>query len=668
MLVLGISGGVNLVYEDQFPVSKGFFHDSAAALVDDGKIVAAIEEERLNRIKHTNKAPTSAVRFCLSTYGIDLHEVDRIAFYGTEQYFNNFLKQSYLFNLESDFIDARTLVRRIFTKEFGYGVGDEKLVFVHHHLAHAVSAYALSGFNKSLILTIDGQGDGIAGMLLDADGKKLSRILSIPTSKSLGIFYNNVINFIGYGEFEEYKVMGLAPYGDPGKYRNLFKSLYTLLPNGDYLLHNDRLAVLYDVALPRKKKDPITQVHQDIAAALQESLEDIVFHILRHYRQKTGHTNLCLAGGVAHNCTLNGKILYSGIFSEVFVQPASHDAGTAIGAALYTQFQNDSNYQFSRLKQVYLGTDLGDDDFISETLADWGAFVEFEKVDNISKHAAGLIANGAIIGWVQGRSEFGPRALGNRSILADPRPAENKDIINEMVKKREAFRPFAPSVLEECASDYFDLPHDNAKFPFMIFVVKVRKEKQSLLGAVTHVDGTARIHTVSSETNGRFWELIHEFGKLTDVYVLLNTSFNNNVEPIIDSAEDAITCFLTTKLHYLVLGEYLVSRKRYDDMAYLKLIPSMPLHTRLQQMRRYVSSSEMELIFEIGNSYDRQRKITISSQMFDLLSAADGQTPLDDLIESHSGGGDKKAIVDEILKLWSERVVKLRPRPQRIRC
>jgi len=668
VLVLGISGGINHAYEDQFPVHKGFFHDSAAALVDNGKIVAAIEEERLNRIKHTNKAPTSAIRFCLDAHGVSLHEVDKIAFYGTEQYFNNFLKQSYLYKPDSEFTDARGLVRRIFTKEFGYDVGDEKLVFVHHHIAHAVSAYALSGFNKSLVLTIDGQGDGIAGMLLTAEDNRLSRILSIPTSKSLGIFYDDVINFLGYGEFEEYKVMGLAPYGDPSRYRDSFKSLYSLLPNGDYVLYKERLGLLFDVITPRKKKDPITQVHKDIAAGLQETLEDIVFHILRHYRQKTGQTNLCLAGGVAHNCTLNGKILYSGLFSDVFVQPASHDAGTVIGAALFAQSQDDSNYKRSRLKQVYFGTDLGGENCISETLADWGDFVEYEKIDNISKRAATLIAGGAIIGWVQGRSEFGPRALGNRSILADPRPAENKDIINEMVKKREAYRPFAPSVLEECADDYFDLPSDRTKFPFMVFVIRVRKEKQKLLGAVTHVDGTARIQTVARETNGRFWELINEFGKLTDVYALLNTSFNNNVEPIVDSAEDAIGCFLTTKLHYLVLGDYLVGRKPHDYTAYLNLAPSTPLHSRLQQTRRYVSSCEMMTTFEIGNNYDRQRKIAISSEMFNLLAAADGKSSLDTLIENHSMGAKKKAIVDEIVSLWSERVVRLGPQQKRRRC
>jgi carbamoyltransferase len=663
VLILGISGGVNLVYENHYPVNKGFFHDAAAALIDDGSIVAAIEEERLNRIKHTNKAPASAIRFCLDSRGLSLNDVDKIAFYGTENQFNHFLKQTQLHNPKSEFIGARDLLHRIFRQEFGSGIEDDKIVFVHHHLAHATSACALSGFDKSLVLTIDGQGDGVAGMVLGAEGAKLSMIQSIPAQKSLGWFYDDVIRFIGYGEFEEYKVMGLAPYGDPAKFRSLFKSLYSLLPNGDYTLHKERLALLFDVTRPKGEAQPVIQTHQDIAAALQESLEEIVFHILTHYRNKTSHTDLCLAGGVAHNCSLNGKILYSGMFNNIFVQPASHDAGCAIGAALHVHHQNNPDARPSRLNHVYYGTDVGSNSSISKVLSGWGAFIEYEKAENVSSSAAKLIADGAIIGWVQGRSEFGPRALGNRSILADPRPAENKDIINSMVKKREAYRPFAPSVLEQCADEYFDLPSGKKQFPYMVFVVKVRKEKQQLLGAVTHVDGTARIHTVSKETNGRFWALINEFGKLTDVPVLLNTSFNNNVEPIVDSAEDAIVCFLTTKLHYLVLGDYIVRRKDHGDAAHSGLAPSLPKYTRMRQTKQYTSASEMTKRFELSNSYDDQYKVAISSEAFSILLSADGKMSLAELIDSNGIGGDKrKAIIDEFLDLWAGRAVKLRPR------
>jgi carbamoyltransferase len=660
MLVLGISGGINLIHEDRFPAYKGFSHDAAAALIADGKIVAAIEEERLNRIKHTNKAPVSAVRFCLNSHGVTLDDVDKIAFYGTENHFNYAYKEMQLGDPSFDPVSLRERLHRIIEQEFGHAVDDRKFVFLHHHMAHATSAYALSGFDQSLILTIDGQGDGVAGMVLDARGAKLTRIHSLPISKSLGWFYGAVIRFIGYGEFEEYKVMGLAPYGDPAKYRSMFKSFYTLLPNGEYRLHEERLGWLFEIAPPRRKREPITQAHKDMAAALQEALEEIVLHLLAHYREKTGHTNLCLAGGVAHNCSMNGRILYSGLFSDVFVSPAAHDAGCAIGAALHVYHQSNPSARPARLEHVYLGTDTAADDAIARTLSDWEGLIEYEPVEEVAGHAARLLTDGAIIGWVQGRSEFGPRALGNRSILADPRPAENKDIINAMVKKREAYRPFAPSVLEEHVHDFFDLPPGAQQLPYMTFVVKVREAKRQLLGAITHVDGTARVQTVSRATNPRFWGLIDEFGRLTGVPMLLNTSFNNNVEPIVDSVEDAIACFLTTKLHYLVVGNYVVRRKDGGDDAYADLVPTLPAYARMYQTKQYVSPSEMGMLHEIGNSYDNQYKTAVSAEVFGLLLGADGRASLGDLMKRNGlENGKRSATINEICELWARRMVKL---------
>src|SRR5262249_1296171 len=283
-------------------------------------------------------------------------------------------------------------------------------------------------------------------------------------------------------------------------------------------------------------------------ASLQETLEDIAFHTIRYYRQVTGQKRLCLAGGVAHNCTLNGKLLYSGLFDDVFIQPAAHDAGCALGSAMHAYLQAKGSLSRPRLDHVFWGSDAGADDEIESTLSRWTELVEFEKVDNVAERAAQLLAGGSVIGWVQGRSEFGPRALGNRSILADPRPAENKRVINAMVKKREGYRPFAPSVPEEDAADIF-VPPPMKTAPFMIFVVDVREHQRALLGAVTHVNGSARVQTVSRSTNARYHRLLAEFKALTGVPVLLNTSFNNNAEPIVDSVEDAVVCYLTTGLH-----------------------------------------------------------------------------------------------------------------------
>lgn len=670
MLVIGISGGLDPVYANRdFLFPYGTCHDSAAVLMDDGRVVAAIEEERLNRIKHTSKGAVSAIRFCLESYGAKLSDIDRLAIYTEEKSTSREVRMAYYRRLEEDSVmDLRGIVHEMLAQGLGEDIDDDRLLFVPHHLAHAESAYAQSGYDRSLVMTIDGVGDQSSGMLLSGEGTALDLLHILPVQKSLGIFYLDVIRFLGYDQFEEYKVMGLAPYGDASKYRPLFKKFYSLLSGGDYFINPDFPELLCKTGRRRKKHEPLKQSHTDIAAALQEALEEIVFHVLRYYQKKTGHGRLCLGGGVAHNCSLNGKILYSGMFREVFVQPAAHDAGCAIGAALHAFHQESaltghSNGRRSQLDHVYWGTNIGSDDAIYDSLSRWETFIAWGYDEKITERTANLLAQGDVIGWVQGRSEFGPRALGNRSIVADPRPAENKDIINSMVKKREAYRPFAPSVLEEYAGEYFDLPQPGMRSPFMTFVVKVREDKREVLKATTHVDGTARVQTVSKETNGRFWELIDEFRKKTGVPVLLNTSFNNNAEPIVDSVEDAIVCFLTTRLNYLVVGNYLVSKKTIEPGSYLELAPSLPLYARLAQSRRFVSGQELATICELANSYHHQYNVRISAEVFELLKEADGEKSLDDLL-SGQGIADpqqRAAIVEEMLSLWSKRALALHP-------
>jgi carbamoyltransferase len=662
MLVLGIAGGLDLVYENHFRFPANMYHDAAAALVHDGRVVAAIEEERLNRIKHTNKLPVSALKFCLESYGVKLEDLDAFAVFMEEQK-SSFDPRQQLFNPERKQVKgARLVLHQMFRRELGRDLADEKIRFVNHHLAHAMSAFAPSGFERSLILTIDGLGDNNSGMLLHGEGTRLSVIRSFPASKSLGHFYQTLIRFLGFEYFDEYKVMGLAPYGNAARFRHIFKRFYTLLADGDYATHIDRLGMLFDVAAPRGKDDPITATHQDIAAALQEALEEIVFHVLRHFQKKTGHQNLCLAGGVAQNCTLNGKVLASGLFENVFVQPAAHDSGCAIGAALYVEHTVQPQQKFETLEHVYWGTDVGGDDQIAETLDAWQDFIEVERVADIAERTAQLLAEGSVIGWVQGRSEFGPRALGNRSILADPRPAENKDIINAMVKKREAFRPFAPSVMEEYAGEFFEVPVNKKQFPFMIFVVDVAQDKRELLGAITHVDGTARIQTVSKKTNSRFWNLLDSFRKLTGVPVLLNTSFNNNVEPIVDSVNDAVVSFLTTKLHYLVVGDYLISKKKVQPEEHLNLVPSLPLHQSLHQSKSFMSRRDMTSVYEIRNTYNEQYNAKVSTELFAILITADGSSTVRELMQYCGINEDaKEGIVTELLQLWTRRMVILNP-------
>jgi carbamoyltransferase len=671
MMILGFHGGSKRDDEDNR--SSFALHDSAAVLLDDGRIVAAIEEERLNRIKHSNCFPLRAITSCLNQYRIGLRDVDWIATNFEASTVDYLAKLAFLENPATNMpAQARSYVATLFQREFGVDVAD-KIQFCKHHLAHAWSAFGLSGYSHSLILVLDGEGDNRSGMVLVGDGSQITKLREYSTEQSLGELYVQVIKLLGYNRFDEYKVMGLAPYGNPNTYAPVFEQFYRLLPEGNYELQKPITIFAYfdEVGLltkARRKGEPFTQMHKDVAASLQVTLEKIVIHILEHYSKLFKRPNLCLAGGVAHNCTMNGKILYSGMFRNVFVQPAAHDAGGALGAALSVLVQKAPAVRLPRLEHLYFGTDAGDDSSICTTLSTWSEFLTCHRVSNVTEKAAQLLASGSVIGWVQGRSEFGPRALGNRSILADPRPPENKDLINQMVKKRESYRPFAPSVLEENLSDFFDVPSKCCDFPFMIFVLKVREEMRARLGAVTHVDGTARVHTVSRTTNPKYWELIREFGKITGIPIVLNTSFNNHAEPIVDSIEDAIACLLTTGIDYLVLGDYLVTKKNVNSSAkaYKNLIPNMPQSRRLVSRKSQVAMGRYETVFEVESTTSpifSQPVLRVSETLFSILRRHDGKRSIGQLLDEILVIDEDEArhVIDDIVDLWSKRAVILRP-------
>lgn len=666
MLVLGFSGGYDLINESRH-LKVTQLHDAAAVLVEDGNILFAIEEERLNRIKHTNKLPVQAIRACLDSRKVRLKDIDVFSYYLQRP-------DSWLHPDNEGLRGPRFSTRVPFFQErFRCGLGEEvdgnKFRFVHHHYAHAMSAFALSGYENSLVITLDGEGDGCAGIVLKVDGNNCEALASfaqykpldiISINNSLGYFYISVIDYLGYKCFDEYKVMGLAPYGDPKRLRSMFRTFYTLLPEGKYEIHYDKMIACSNAFTRRRKGEPFTQEHKDIAAALQEALEDMAFHVIRHYKEVTQQDNLCLAGGVAHNCTLNGKILRSGMFKNVFIQPASHDAGCALGAALLSYYQMMPAAKTpSKIEHVYWGKDIGSDDDIRQHLTRWQGFLEFSRRDDIIERTAELLANGQAVGWVQGRSEFGPRALGNRSILADARPASNKDRINQLVKKREAYRPFAPSVIEEEVETFFDVQPERAQLGFMTLVVDVKKDKRQLLGAVTHIDGTARIQTVSRHTNGRFWMLIRAFGKRTGVPVLLNTSFNNHAEPIVDSAEDAIICFLTTGLNYLVIGDYLVKRKDISWQDYSRLSISLPPHVLLHPIKGAGDDGP----FYLAVTYDNKTRHTVSAEMFEVLGFANTNLSVKEIMSKTGRRETETAepIIDNLIDLWSQRLVILSP-------
>jgi carbamoyltransferase len=662
MLIVGFNGGVKSQEHDDPMLGQ---HDAAAVLVHDGRVIAAIEEERLDRLKHSNCFPSNAIRFCLDAAGAALTDVDVFATNDTRSTIDWRVKQEYLWNplVAEPLQDAAAYLNSRFQLHFQIDVL-QRLQFCHHHLAHAASAFFPSGFDEALIFTIDGSGDGLSGMVLNADSSGMTTLREFPMRNSLGHLYLSLIGMLGYRVFDEYKVMGLAPYGDPTRLASLFERHYSLDENGSYSLAPirdwfkdfDSLGLL---GRARRKNYPFTQWHKDWAAALQATLERIILHVLTYFRRETGLKNLCLAGGVAHNCTANGKILYSGLFDRVFVQPAAHDAGGALGAALYVWSMADRNSLRNRQSsQVYWGTPTNQDD-AQAALARWSQLLDFRVVDDVAASTADLLADGNVIGWVQGRSEFGPRALGNRSILADPRPASNRDRVNWMIKKREGYRPFAPSVTEEDAERYFDLPPRQKSFPFMIFVLRVKPEARQLLGAVTHVDGSARVHTVSPTANPLYWKLIREFGIRTGVPVLLNTSFNNAWEPIVDSVEDAIHCFLTTGLDYLVIGNC-IARKRFESIPCHVAIQLSPFVARHYQITR--RAPDLYELVGLKHQAFCSPRTAISRTTALLLADADGCSDLSTLaLNAGISGPDLEESLPEIIRLWEERLIRMRP-------
>jgi carbamoyltransferase len=558
-------------------------------------------------------------------------------------------------------MSGRHFVIHLLSENLGCHVPEEKLFFCPHHRAHALSTLTSSGFERALIFSVDGQGDrDDSGLVATGTGSTIDVRRTIPVDDSLGFFYEKLIHFVGFTYFDEYKVMGLAPYGDPKRFREKIQALYSLNEDGSWNIHSDRFDELFSVLRPRRRWEALEAEHRDFAAALQEALEEMALHALRYWRKVTGEANLCLAGGVALNCTMNARIVESGLFDRVFVHPASHDAGCAWGAALHA-YDALGNPPAPRepLRHVFLGRSLPEEDAVGHELATWGDFLTVERVDDSSQAGAAALADGLIVGWAQGRSEFGPRALGHRSIVADPRPAENKDRINAAVKKREAFRPFAPAVSAEAASEFFDLP-PGGSYEFMTIIARVQPAKRELLGAVTHVDGTARVQVVSNATDEKFWKLINAFGQLTGVPVVLNTSFNNNEEPIVDSVHDAVTCFLTTGLDKLIIGNHVVSKKDYGHEQLGRCRVELPLHVELRRSRRYAGPGDSRWTYSLLRPYKPQPRVEeISEELYGVLKHCDGEAPMDEATSMAQAA--REATIDSLVELWHQRWITLYP-------
>lgn len=590
---------------------SAFYHDSAAAIIEDGSIVAAAQEERFTRKKHDSSFPFNACKYCLDYSGFKLDELDAIAFYDKPFLkFERLLETYYAFAPKGllSFVTSIPvwLKEKIFLKKL---ILDElkkiedfnkrriKLLFPEHHLSHAASAFYPSPYKHSAIVTVDGVGEWATASICSGTDNKIEVIKELHFPHSVGLLYSSFTFWLGFRvNSGEYKLMGLAPYGNPNservkEYISKIKSeLVNVKEDGSvwlnqkYFNYSTGLKMVNEnkwqklFGFPRREiEGKLEQHHCDLAFAIQKVSEEIVINMAKEAKRLVNTKNLCLAGGVALNCVANGKLLRLGIFENIFIQPAAGDAGGAIGSALaayYLYFNNERESKNTGIMlDPFLGPEFSDLDIELASKKLKARYKKFENFDELADKTAELIAQEKVVGWFQGRMEFGPRALGNRSILGDARSREMQKKLNVKIKYRESFRPFAPSVLSENSKDYFDL---NADSPYMLLVADVKRERRnqipdnynelpllerlyflrSDIPAVTHIDFSARIQTVHKETNLRFWKLINAFKQKTGTGLIVNTSFNVRGEPIVCTPENAYHCFMRTEMDYLVMGNY----------------------------------------------------------------------------------------------------------------
>lgn len=596
---------------------SAFYHDSAACLLKDGEIVAAAQEERFTRKKHDPAFPAHATKFCLDFAGLTLNQVDAVVFYDKPFLkFERLLETYYTFAPKGlrSFITAMPLwiKEKLFLKKLIKDelkkIGDYKnnkieLLFPEHHLSHAASAYYPSPFSKAAILTIDGVGEWATASISLGERKDITVLKELKFPNSVGLLYSSFTYFLGFKvNSGEYKLMGLAPYGNAGTQRvndltgKIKNQLVELKEDGSISLDQDYFNYATGLTMVNDNKweklfgfkrrlpeEELRQHHCDLALAIQLVTEEIVIKMAREAKRITGAENLCLAGGVALNCVANGKLLRENIFKEIFIQPAAGDAGGALGAAFaahHIYFSNEKCNVEDSLKGSYLGPQFSDEEILQMMKKYNAVAKQLSNFNELCGQTAKLISEGNIIGWFQGRMEFGPRALGNRSILADPGNPGMQKKLNLKIKYRESFRPFAPSVLAEDVDRFFDL---KGRSPYMLLVADVKNRKElppdhnslsikeklyyfrSDLPAITHVDFSARIQTVHKETNPPFHQLISAFKNITGYGVLVNTSFNVRGEPVVCTPEDAYKCFMRTEIDYLVIGNYLFSKQQQPE-------------------------------------------------------------------------------------------------------
>ena len=554
-----------------------FYHDAAAALVRDGTLVAAAQEERFTRKRHDQNFPLEAIGYCLESQGLHAAQLDYVAFYDKpfvkfERILSTYLSTwprslpSFLKAMPV-WLREKMWIPQTIKNKLEY---EGEILFTEHHLSHAASAFLVSPFDEAALLTIDGVGEWETSTYGIGQGGNIHLSHCIHFPHSLGLLYSAFTYYLGFRvNSAEYKVMGLAPYGEPVFYDRIMNELVHVRPDGSFHINMKYFSYHYGLTMTgrafekffgRPRRDPessLDQFYKNVAASLQKVTDTIVVRMARHLRRQTGQKRLCMAGGVALNCVSNSKILEETEFEDVFIQPAAGDAGGAVGAAFYVYNTILGKPRTYVMKDAFLGPEFPDS-FIEQFLL--RKSVPYRKCgrNELLSETAKLIGEQHVVGWFQGKMEFGPRALGGRSILADARNPKNQSIVNLKIKFRESFRPFAPAIISERTADYF---HWNRESPYMLFVAPVREDMREI-PAVTHVDGSARLQTVSRSQHPLFYDLLKEFERQTGCPVLINTSFNVRGEPIVCTPEDAWKCFLRTEMDYLIMGSFILSKKQ----------------------------------------------------------------------------------------------------------
>jgi carbamoyltransferase len=573
-----------------------YYHDAAACLLKDGKIVAAAQEERFTRKKQDDSFPANAIKFCLAHEGITPQQLDYVGFYDKPLIKFNRILETFIsvaprgarfFTVAMPiWLRQKLWIKDLIKKELGY---DGEIIFTEHHQSHAASAFFASSFEDAAILTVDGVGEWATTSYGHGSGNKITLTHEIKFPHSLGLLYSAFTQYLGFKvNSGEYKVMGLAPYGKPVYYDLIIENMIDLKDDGSFKLNMDYFAYTYDQQMinekfmelfghpSRESESKIGPHHFDIAMSIQRVTEEVMLRMVNHLYDDTGLKNLCLAGGVALNSVANGRIIRETPFEEVFIQPAAGDAGGSVGVATFIWFNilgnkrdvshrsnpNGMGLKKDLMQNSYLGPEYSNEE-IKKFLDEKEIVYEEFGCKEILKRTAEVIAGKRVVGWLQGRMEWGPRALGNRSILADPRGKDMQDIVNLKIKFRESFRPFAPTVLVDKASEYFEL---DCQSPYMLLVTQVREDKR-VVPAVTHVDGSARVQTISKEDNPLYYDLIKEFYKLTGVPVVINTSFNVRGEPIVCTPEDAYACFMRTEMDNLVMGDFMMRKEEQNPFV-----------------------------------------------------------------------------------------------------